>query len=129
MARPGKSTYVCSACGGRSLKWQGQCPDCNAWNTLEEHAPAAPRRGVGGVRPVELSALSSDAVDRHATGFAEFDRVLGGGVVPGAVILLGGDPGVGKSTLLQQVAAALPAELAVCYATGEESLRQVAQRS
>jgi DNA repair protein RadA/Sms len=76
-----------------------------------------------------LASLSDDLGARHATGFSEFDRVLGGGLVPGSVVLLGGDPGVGKSTLLQQVAAQLPQELSVCYASGEESLRQIGQRS
>ncbi len=91
-------------------------------------APIASARPAG-QRPTELRSLTEQAEVRHATGFAEFDRVLGGGLVPGSVVLLGGDPGVGKSTLLQQVAAQLPETLNVCYATGEESLRQVAQRS
>ncbi len=130
MARPGKSAYACRACGAVSLKWQGQCPECEAWNTLEETAPAAaPRRKSGGARPADLLRLAQEPDERYPTGFAEFDRVLGGGLVPGSVVLLGGDPGVGKSTLLQQVAAALPESLNVCYATGEESLRQVAQRA
>ncbi|HEX7060441.1 MAG TPA: DNA repair protein RadA [Woeseiaceae bacterium] len=127
MAKPGKTTYICAACGAASLKWQGQCPECDAWNTLEERAPARP--GAAAAQPVDVAEVMPDAELRHATGFSEFDRVLGGGVVPGAVILLGGDPGVGKSTLLQQVAAALAGGLAVCYATGEESLRQVGQRA
>jgi DNA repair protein RadA/Sms len=121
---------VCSDCGAHSVKWQGQCPDCEAWNTLVQTAlagtaPAATRSSP----PRAMSDFSDDVESRHATGFAEFDRVLGGGLVPGSVVLLGGDPGVGKSTLLQQVAAQLPASLNTCYATGEESLRQVAQRS
>lgn len=130
MARAEKTAYACRACGAVSLKWQGQCPECEAWNTLEESAPAraVPRRG-GGARPTELVELAKESDERHATGFGEFDRVLGGGLVPGSVVLLGGDPGVGKSTLLQQVAAALPEALNTCYATGEESLRQVAQRA
>lgn len=130
MARAEKTAYACRACGAVSLKWQGQCPDCDAWNTLEESAPArvAPRRS-GGAKPAEIVELAKETEQRHATGFGEFDRVLGGGLVPGSVVLIGGDPGVGKSTLLQQVAAALPESLKVCYATGEESLRQIAQRS
>jgi DNA repair protein RadA/Sms len=79
--------------------------------------------------PVSIESLHEDAGTRYATGFGEFDRVLGGGLVPGSVVLLGGDPGVGKSTLLQQVAAQLPRSLATCYATGEESLRQIAERA
>jgi DNA repair protein RadA/Sms len=130
MPRAEKSAYVCRACGAHSLKWQGQCPDCDAWNTLEESRPLrkAPAR-PGAPKPTELADLGEEEESRHATGFDEFDRVLGGGLVPGSVVLLGGDPGVGKSTLLQQVAARLPESLNVCYATGEESLRQISQRS
>lgn len=126
-----KTAYVCSECGAHAVKWQGQCPDCEAWNTLERTSVAgsAPSATVAGPVAQSLGSLTDDAGLRHATGFVEFDRVLGGGLVPGAVVLLGGDPGVGKSTLLQQVAAALPSELGVCYATGEESLRQIAQRA
>lgn len=125
-----KSAYVCGDCGAHSVKWQGQCPDCGAWNSLAEvtlsGAPAA--RGEQR-QPARLGDVAEERVTRYPTGFGEFDRVLGGGLVPGSVVLLGGDPGVGKSTLLQQVAARLPAELHTCYATGEESLRQVAERS
>ncbi|HZW59893.1 MAG TPA: DNA repair protein RadA, partial [Woeseiaceae bacterium] len=129
MAR-NKTAYVCSACGAHSVKWQGQCPDCDAWNTLAQTAvSAAPRERPAGIRPASLDELAAEPEHRYPTGFAEFDRVLGGGLVPGSVVLLGGDPGIGKSTLLQQVAARLPAELKTCYATGEESLRQVAERS
>ena len=132
MART-KTAYVCSDCGAHSVKWQGQCPDCGAWNTLIQTAlslvAAASPRDSAVLAPITLSAIGDEATFRHPTGFAEFDRVLGGGLVPGSVILLGGDPGVGKSTLLQQVAAQLPDSLKTCYATGEESLRQVAQRS
>jgi len=84
---------------------------------------------AGGIKAVALGALVEDVETRYPTGFDEFDRVLGGGLVPGSVVLLGGDPGIGKSTLLQQVAAQLPVALNTCYATGEESLRQIAQRS
>ena len=125
-----KTAYVCVDCGAHSVKWQGQCPDCGAWNTLSQTTVAS---GVAerpaGPEPSSLGALSEDTGLRHPTGFDEFDRVLGGGLVPGSVVLLGGDPGVGKSTLLQQVAAQLPDILQTCYATGEESLRQIAQRS
>ncbi|MEJ2127444.1 MAG: DNA repair protein RadA [Woeseiaceae bacterium] len=125
-----KTAYVCTECGAHSVKWAGQCPDCAAWNTLSQtritpsrssKQPSAP--------PATLDSLPDDLAARHESGFAEFDRVLGGGLVPGAVILLGGDPGVGKSTLLQQVSASLAHDLPVFYATGEESLRQVGQRS
>ena len=125
-----KTAYACSACGAHSVKWQGQCPDCDAWNTLEPVTlSTASRERSASSTPAFVAELTADAEQRYATGFTEFDRVLGGGLVPGSVVLLGGDPGVGKSTLLQQVAARLPEELAVCYASGEESLRQIAERS
>jgi DNA repair protein RadA/Sms len=125
-----KTAYVCTECGAHSVKWAGQCPDCGAWNTLSETriAPARTSREPS-APPASLDSLPDDLAARHGSGFAEFDRVLGGGLVPGAVILLGGDPGVGKSTLLQQVSASLASDLPVVYATGEESLRQVGQRS
>lgn len=125
-----KTAYLCTECGAHSVKWAGQCPECLAWNTLSQtrigpsKSPAGPVAAPSGVKD-----LPDDLDHRHASGFAEFDRVLGGGLVPGAVVLLGGDPGVGKSTLLQQVAARLSGDLRVLYATGEESLRQVGQRS
>jgi len=129
MARA-KKAYVCAECGAHSVKWQGQCPDCDAWNSLIERTLAPPGKSSGtAAKPLTLAALADDAPLRYPTGFDEFDRVLGGGLVPGAVVLLGGDPGVGKSTLLQQVTARLPSSMTVCYATGEESLRQIAQRA
>ena len=125
-----KTAYVCRDCGAHSVKWQGQCPDCNAWNTFVQAAVAIAPKGGGEVVALQrLDEIQDDVSRRYHTGFAEFDRVLGGGLVPGAVVLLGGDPGVGKSTLLQQVTARLPDTMVVCYATGEESLRQVAQRA
>lgn len=129
MART-KIAFVCSECGGHSVKWQGQCPDCSAWNSLQQTSiQAAPGARGKGPAPARLGSLQEEPDLRYQTGFSEFDRVLGSGLVPGSVVLLGGDPGVGKSTLLQQVAARLPPELRACYATGEESLRQIAQRS
>ncbi len=123
-----KKAYVCRECGAHSLKWAGQCPDCEAWNTLAETelSAAVP---VSAADAAELASVLDDLGERYRTSLGEFDRVLGGGIVAGSVVLLGGDPGVGKSTLLQQVAAALPAELPVCYASGEESLKQIGQRS
>jgi DNA repair protein RadA/Sms len=128
MPKP-KTAYVCAECGAHSVKWAGQCPDCAAWNTLSQVKVAAAVATAAGVEATVLDALQLDAEERFATGFAEFDRVLGGGLVPGAVVLLGGDPGVGKSTLLQQVSGRLQSEVPVLYATGEESLRQVSQRA
>ncbi len=125
-----KTAYVCTECGAHSVKWAGQCPECSTWNTLVETTFSAPASAKGPApEATTLEALPDDMEARHDTGFAEFDRVLGGGLVPGAVVLLGGDPGVGKSTLLQQVSANLMQDVALCYATGEESLRQIGQRS
>jgi DNA repair protein RadA/Sms len=130
-----RTAYVCSSCGAHSVKWQGQCADCGDWNTLSEArlAPGGGTADTGAVADLaalaDLSRLGADERERTTTGFGEFDRVLGGGLVPGAVTLLGGDPGVGKSTLLLQVAARLRDSLPVLYVSGEESLRQVAQRA
>ncbi len=124
----GKTAYVCADCGSHSVKWAGQCPECSAWNTLE---PVTVDTVSTGAPPQlrSLAELGDDLAARYASGFDEFDRVLGGGLVPGSVVLLGGDPGVGKSTLLLQVSAALQSNVPVCYASGEESLRQIGQRA
>ena len=133
MAKP-KTLYACTECGGTGPKWQGQCPHCGAWNTLVESvaAPAPSRfQNLAGTRS-EVRPLGSVAAKdqpRFATGIEEFDRVLGGGVVPGGVILLGGDPGIGKSTLLLQAMAAIGAAKKALYVTGEESVEQVALRA
>ena len=125
-----KIAYICTECGSHSVKWAGQCPECSAWNTLLQTTIPVAKGSTGKARKaITLEQLPGDVEHRYTTGFGEFDRVLGGGLVPGAVVLLGGDPGVGKSTLLQQVAANLMRDLTVCYATGEESLRQIGQRS
>jgi DNA repair protein RadA/Sms len=133
MARA-KTAYACTECGGQSSKWQGQCPHCGAWNTLVESVavPAAVRfKAVSGtagtVQP--LAKVEARAETHARTGIEEFDRVLGGGIVPGGVILLGGDPGIGKSTLLLQAMAAIGAERHALYVTGEESPEQVALRA
>lgn len=129
MARA-KTAFVCADCGAHAVKWQGQCPECGAWNSYGKTTlSSGTANAAGGIEAVALGALVEDVEMRYPTGFDEFDRVLGGGLVPGSVVLLGGDPGIGKSTLLQQVAAQLPVALNTCYATGEESLRQIAQRS
>ncbi len=132
MSKP-KTVFVCSACGAHSLKWQGQCPECEAWNSLVEAAADSPRpRAVGysGESRVRLVENIEEEVDaRVSTGLDELDRVLGSGLVPGSVILLGGDPGIGKSTLLLQAAVRLSTAVPVLYVTGEESLRQVGLRT
>ncbi len=126
------TVYICSACGGESLKWQGSCPACGEWNVLERSSAARPagRASPAGAAaaPLALQAAGEPLV-RLGCGLAELDRVLGGGIVPGSVTLLGGDPGIGKSTLLLQVAAHAAAGAPVLYASGEESGAQVALRA
>ena len=129
-------TFVCTDCGGESLRWAGQCPHCHAWNTLQEFqvrkatsGRRQPPTGTG-ARPVPLTDLAIEASPRRALAWGEFNRVLGGGIVPGSLVLVGGEPGVGKSTLLMHAAqqVAHPGGR-VLYATGEESLQQVQMRA
>jgi DNA repair protein RadA/Sms len=131
-----KEVFICQNCGVSSPKWQGQCAGCGEWNTLlAEVFSANSRKPAGSVRASRSDASSSLAAEaiieqaRLTTGSTELDRVLGGGLVPGSVTLIGGDPGIGKSTLMLQAAAALQACGPVLYATGEESLKQVALRA
>lgn len=138
---PSRSVYVCQQCGTSAPKWSGQCASCGAWNTLVETVlPGAARRSrasetratgtplMSAVEPI--ASVSSAEADRLASGITELDRVLGGGLVPGSIVLLGGDPGIGKSTLLLQLAARLAHGGAeVLYVTGEESARQVRGRA
>jgi len=131
-----QSRYVCQACGDSFLRWEGQCRSCSAWNTLVEtlvreprpaaHHRVAPPAGSG---PVSLADLSVADVARIPVGMGELDRVLGGGLVPGSLVLVGGEPGIGKSTLLLQAAAGLSIRGRVLYATGEESAAQVRLRA
>jgi DNA repair protein RadA/Sms len=129
-----RTQYVCSECGGTSLKWQGQCPHCSAWNTLAEARVEAPTEHryapLTATAPVQsLADVQAREVPRLSSGVEEFDRVLGGGFLQGGVVLLGGDPGIGKSTLLLQSLAALSAHTPVLYVSGEESPAQVALRA
>jgi len=133
-----KTTYLCQQCGAASPKWAGQCPGCGAWNSLVETV-AAPRaaarttsaaQAVAGVAAIEpIGAVTSAEASRLASGIGEVDRVLGGGFVPGSITLFGGDPGIGKSTLLLQLAARLASEGPVLYVSGEESSSQVRGRA
>lgn len=133
-----KTVFTCSECGGVSAKWLGKCPSCNAWNTLEETRAESPiknrmqalARGLNAAQPVTtLSDIEAADVARTPTGIEELDRVLGGGIVSGGVVLIGGDPGIGKSTLLLQALDALSRQMKVLYVTGEESGAQVALRA
>jgi DNA repair protein RadA/Sms len=131
-----KSSFQCEQCGVRLSKWAGQCPECHGWNCIVERAaegrPGARFSGYSGQLSNEvkdLAAVGRSAVERLPVGVAEIDRVLGGGIVPGSVILLGGDPGIGKSTLLLQLVAALANRSPSLYITGEESLEQLGMRA
>jgi len=133
-----KSIYTCTECGGTSPKWLGKCPSCGAWNTLVESVAESPSknryqssaRGLNAPQPVAtLSEIEASDVDRQPTGIDELDRVLGGGIVAGGVVLIGGDPGIGKSTLLLQALDSLSRTMLTLYVTGEESGAQVAMRS
>ncbi len=132
MARA-KSIYTCDHCGAQQPKWQGQCPDCGAWNSLSEGVAVKQRtasaQSTGKVELTRLDRVDLGRVERLTTGFGEFDRVLGGGLVPGGVVLIGGDPGIGKSTLLLRALADLAPRVSCCYVTGEESLDQVGLRA
>jgi DNA repair protein RadA/Sms len=133
-----KSIYSCTECGASSPKWLGKCPGCGAWNTLVESVvepSTKPRYGgsARGLLPTEavatLAEIDATDAERQPTGIEEFDRALGGGIVAGGVVLIGGDPGIGKSTLLLQALDALARTMKVLYVTGEESGAQVALRS
>jgi DNA repair protein RadA/Sms len=129
-----RTAYACTECGGQTSKWQGQCPQCNAWNTLVEAIVAKPGSRFQTVAGTGSSVRALASVEmavnpRSPTGIEEFDRVLGGGLVASGVVLLGGDPGIGKSTLLLQASAAIGAARRALYVTGEESVEQVALRA
>src|SRR4051794_513287 len=130
MPRP-TTVFVCSACGTESAKWHGQCPGCGAWNTLaeESRAPAAKKsRGAG--KPVRLADVRAERHVRLSTGIGELDRILGGGLVPGSLVLLGGSPGIGKSTLTTMALGLLQgAGRSTLYVSGEESAAQIRLRA
>ena len=137
MAKAARNSYVCQSCGAVSSRWAGKCPGCGEWNTMAEEQTEAPPPGTGLAkaapgRKVVLEALTGENIEapRFATGIAELDRVTGGGVVPGSALLIGGEPGIGKSTLLLQLAAAVAsAGLRAIYFSGEEAAAQVRLRA
>ena len=138
MAKGKATAFFCKECGYESAKWMGQCPACREWNTMVEEPTAkgsSARRTVRdpesrNVKPVKLSEVSVREQDRVSTGYQELDRVLGSGIVAGSLVLVGGDPGIGKSTLLLQVCRNLGRDgHRVLYISGEESLRQIKLRA
>lgn len=133
MKRIGKSLFVCQSCGYTSPGWMGRCPDCGEWNTLTEERMEDKKRDVETVSiayPVPLDEIDLRESDRYRTDIGEFDRVLGGGIVPGSVVLIGGDPGIGKSTLLLQVAEKIASKVNhILYISGEESSSQIKLRA
>lgn len=136
MAKGKKTVYFCQNCGHEETKWLGQCPACKEWNTFVEEkifaSSISAQAGVKTVRDINVVSLSEVSVDDHTrieTGMQELDRVLGGGIVPGSLVLVGGDPGIGKSTLLLQVCQKLAQERSVLYISGEESLSQIKLRA
>jgi DNA repair protein RadA/Sms len=131
-----KTVFFCTTCGVETPKWQGKCPACGAWNTLQEHIerPAAPGRAaalptLGSRKAKTISQVTSDGEIRFSTGMGELNRVLGGGAVAGSLVLVGGAPGIGKSTLLLQICQSLCKERTVLYVSGEESERQLKMRA
>jgi len=129
-----KTQYTCTECGAAEPKWQGQCPSCHAWNTLVETVPeTATQSRFASLAPTaqlqKLAEVEAQDVSRQATGIAEFDRALGGGLVAGGVVLIGGDPGIGKSTLLLQTVCKVSQSIKAFYISGEESAQQIAMRA
>ncbi len=136
MATKSKSVYVCSECGFESAKWYGKCPGCGQWNTMnEEVKESAVKKSSNSYsshiisRPVSLQEISTTDEERYYTGLTELDRVLGGGIVKGSLILISGEPGIGKSTILLQICEYLGRRLRILYVSGEESSRQIKLRA
>ncbi len=131
-----KTIYRCNQCAAESSRWSGQCHQCQAWNTLSEEAAISSSKtrlkgyaAAGSIRITPLNEVNINEKERYSTGLTELDRVLGGGLVTDSVVLIGGDPGIGKSTILLQTTASLSQDLKTLYVTGEESLQQVRMRS
>lgn len=133
-----KSVYICSECGYESPKWYGKCPGCNEWNTMNEEIKDTSKSATKAnfksistthIKPIEISQVTSEDEERFDTGLKELNRVLGGGIVKGSLVLLGGDPGIGKSTILMQICQHLGDSLKILYVSGEESKRQLKLRA
>src|SRR5690625_457945 len=132
-----KTKHVCQECGYESARWMGKCPSCNQWNTLvEELIPSKSSGPISTITlqksstPEKITTIKSEKEPRIITGLKELDRVLGGGIVPGSLVLIGGDPGIGKSTLLLQISSLLAdKQLPVLYISGEESVQQTKLRA
>ena len=130
-----KTSFFCQSCGTQHAQWQGQCSSCKSWNTLHEEVLEQPKTTAWQseqsapvkARPVRIQDVAVDTLKRMSSGDHELDRVLGGGIVPGAMVLVGGEPGIGKSTLLLQVAMSVAGK--VVYVSGEESEQQIKLRS
>lgn len=137
MAQKSKTVYICSECGYETPRWLGQCPSCNEWNTLNEEIKtvvkesAVSKKSLLGnrARALSLSDITADTEHRYNTGLTELNRVLGGGLVKGSIVLLSGDPGIGKSTILLQICQYLGQELSILYVSGEESAHQIKMRA
>ena len=139
MATKSKTVYICSNCGYETAKWAGKCPDCGEWNTMEETVRAlaaaskfsAAARPASALltRPLTIQEIDSDDEERYHTGLSELDRVLGGGLVKGSLVLISGDPGIGKSTILLQICEYLGQNHRILYVSGEESARQIKLRA
>ena len=135
MAQKSKTYYICSQCGYESAKWYGCCPGCGEWNTMneEQRTPQQQKKSTpsasGGVFAQRINKISADDEIRFHTGMTELDRVLGGGIVKGSLVLLSGDPGIGKSTILLQICEYLGQNLEILYVSGEESARQIKLRA
>ncbi|MCR4615179.1 MAG: DNA repair protein RadA [Clostridiales bacterium] len=136
MPAKSKNVFVCSECGYESAKWFGCCPGCNEWNTMVEEYRTSPSKeksngavSIGGIEALTLENIADDTEQRYSTGLNELDRVLGGGIVKGSLILLSGDPGIGKSTILLQICQSLAQGLNVIYVSGEESSHQIKLRA
>lgn len=134
MAKAAKTIFVCNECGYESAKWMGKCPACNSWNTFfEQKVEKITENGVKKLKernePKALNSYKGQEVSRTSTGFGELDRVLGGGIVKGSLILLGGEPGIGKSTLILELCDKIKGEGKVLYVSGEESAEQIKLRA